>query len=218
MEILSFGMHGQSVQVLQWKLSKLGYLTNGDWQFGQITRKNLIQFQLDNGLLPDGEYGPLTAAVMEQKLGVLTPPVPTPVSKGETPWMDWMLRNVGQHEVAGPRANPFIVDLFSYTTLHDTPYAFTDETPWCAACVCAALEKNGYKSPRSAAVSGFNNYGVIMGGPKYGAILNLGYHVTFFSGLFEDKYYKCLGGNQADSIKESVFKISDVKSIHWPVK
>jgi uncharacterized protein (TIGR02594 family) len=213
--VLKIGSSGQGVSDLQWMLCKAGFLTQIDGLFGPQTERNLKAFQATAGLAVDGEYGPISAAALASAIKPTTPPGDV---SSETPWMDWMLKFVGQHEVAGPEANPFIVDLFSYTSLANTPYAFSDETPWCAACVCAALEKNGYASPHSAGVSAFDNYGERLQKPRYGAILNLGYHVTFFFDFKVLGYYDCLGGNQADSIKITKFPMGDVKSIHWPVK
>jgi len=140
----------------------------------------------------------------------------------ETPWMTWLEKNKGWHEVAGEEANPFIIDCFNYTSLKGNKLALSDETAWCAALACAALEKNGYLSPHSAAAIAFDNYGT-NSTIKYGAILTFkrtggsGRHVTFFV-KEEFGYLRCIGGNQKDALKESLFPKHDVMAIRWPVK
>ncbi len=218
MKFMKLGTHGVEVEELQINLSRLGFYTQCDGAFGPLTEASLKHFQVANFLKDDGIYGPITDRVMIHKLGeVPQTQTPSPVSDSETPWMDWMERSIGQKEIPGNAANPFIVDVFRYTSLKNTKYALTDETPWCAACVNAALVKNGYQGTNSAAVYSFNKYGTELKTPKYGAIIVLGYHVTFFKELGPHGYYSCLGGNQADKVKVSNFPIHDVQTIRWPV-
>ena len=131
--------------------------------------------------------------------------------------MDWLERNKGQKEIPGHEANPFIVDLFRYTSLWGNDLSLSDETAWCAALACAALEKNGYMSPRSAAASAFKNFGVECE-MKYGAILTFNWggggkdvelidHVSFYSGKDVKGRIKCLGGNQSNTLRDSYFQI-----------
>lgn len=225
MERIKFGDSGEVVRGLQHRLSIVGYLTTIDGEFGIQTEENLKSFQRDNALDVDGIYGPLTEAVLMQ---IMTDShrfniKPTPVSDSETPWMDWLERNKGEKEIPGTKANPFIIDLFRYTSLKNHPLATTDETAWCAAMACAALEKNGYASPRSASAATFDTYGT-ESDLKYGAILTFrrtggsGRHVTFYVGTDSQGRLKCLGGNQQDSLKESAYDRSDLIAVRWPVK
>lgn len=147
----------------------------------------------------------------------MTPP------ENETPWMDWLYSHIGETEIAGPIANPFIVDTFYYTSLKGDPLALDDSTAWCSALACAALEKNGYLSPHSAAAASFDNYGTDST-LKYGAILTFkrqggsGRHVTFYVGTEPTGLLRCLGGNQANSLKESIYGADNLVSIKWPIK
>ncbi len=221
--MLKRGMTGPSVEGLQTNLTRVGYLTKIDGDFGDKTEANLMSFQYDNSLKVDGIYGNVTEKVMAQKILGVSNNAPTPVSNSETPWMDWVIRNKGQKEISGTRANPFIVDLFRYTSLSGHKLATSDETAWCAALVCAALEKNGYDSPRSASAASFDLYGT-ESELKYGAILTLkrhggsGRHVTFYAGTDFQGRLKCIGGNQSDSLKESVFGRDGLVAVRWPVK
>lgn len=142
-----------------------------------------------------------------------------------TPWMDWLRRHDGEAEIEGGLANPFITSCFNYTTLKDDALAKSDETAWCAALACAALEINGYTSPRSASAASFDNYGTPLAKLRYGAILTFkrvggsGRHVTFFEDLAPggDLIY-CRGGNQKNKLQVSLYEAADLRSIRWPIK
>lgn len=213
-----------AISDLQLALTRVGYLTAVDGDFGPQTLKNLKGFQEANSLKPDGIYGPITQAVMAKKLKEIgKKPDPTPVSSSETPWMDWLLANKGQKEIPGNKANPFITELFQYTSLKNHPMATTDETAWCAACANAALVKNGYKGTNSAAAASFDNYGTKLDKPKYGCVITLrhpggGRHVAFFLGYNAQGRLRLLGGNQSNSLKESLFSASELVAARWPVK
>lgn len=152
-----------------------------------------------------------------------------PVAKvDQTPWMTWLISHTGEKEVSGSKANPFIVKTFDHTT-YDTN---SDETPWCAAGLCAALEESGYKSTKSAAASSYRTYGT----PceyKYGAILSIRHangsnHVTCFEKWVDEKnkIAACRGCNQGNSIRVSNYDLSGNKKGHdevvtsprWPIK
>jgi uncharacterized protein (TIGR02594 family) len=155
---------------------------------------------------------------------VLVTPVP-PVSKvpanpSEVPWMVWMRSHIGQHEIAGSADNPFIVAMFKHTTYGKAK----DETPWCAAAVCTALEENGYKSTKSAAAISYKNYGTACE-LKPGCIIVIehldgSHHVTFCDHVIDRSMVACLGGNQSNSIKISNYNTLTNKIIatRWPVK
>lgn len=138
-----------------------------------------------------------------------------------TPWMDLALTHKGKHEIPGTRLNnEFIVDLFKHTTYKTT----TDETPWCAAFVCAMLERSGYKSTRSAAAKSYDKYG-IKSELKYAAIVTIKYkssgrrHVTLCERVSRDGvHFYGYGGNQANMVKTSKYRIDEIVAVRWPIK
>lgn len=135
------------------------------------------------------------------------------------PWMAWLRKYIGQHEVSGwLKNNQFIVALFKHTSY----VADSDETPWCAACACSALEETGYLSPHRADAISFKNYGdpcdlkpgciVVMTHPKGG------HHVTFCVRVIDDNFFAALGGNQSNELKVSTYSRSEITATRWPIQ
>lgn len=64
---LRYGSKGQKVSTLQQALNEvLGSKLDIDGDFGVLTREILVAFQEKYGLEPDGEYGPLTQAKLQE--------------------------------------------------------------------------------------------------------------------------------------------------------
>lgn len=64
--VLRMGMRGSDVETLQTLLNDLGYpCGSSDGSFGRLTRESVVSFQLDNGLVSDGEVGELTWAALD---------------------------------------------------------------------------------------------------------------------------------------------------------
>jgi uncharacterized protein (TIGR02594 family) len=151
-------------------------------------------------------------------------PIKPEVPMNQMPWMDFMKKHIGEHELAGAKAdNPFIVAMFKHTN-YKTSH---DETPWCAACVCTALEENGYKSTHDASAISFAHYGDACE-LKPGCIVVIehasgGHHVTFCDHIISHNplTVACLGGNQSDSLKISNYVFANGEKIiatRWPRK
>lgn len=135
-----------------------------------------------------------------------------------SPWLDIAKKYLGQHEIFGKRDNQFILDCFKHTSYQ----AAHDEVPWCAAFVCRVLEEAGYKSTKSAAAISY---------AKYGNANNLAagdivvfqwsggdHHVSIVDHVVDDKYVACLGGNQSDMVKYSIFPRANIIATRWPTK
>ncbi len=117
--------------------------------------------------------------------------------------------------------------MFKYTSYKTN----SDETPWCAACANWALQTTGYAGTNSAAAKSFDHYGTPCA-PVYGCVLTVrhpggGRHVTFFDHWVDEKkrIAACLGGNQSNQLKISIYNFSGNKAGHdeivatrWPVK
>lgn len=134
-------------------------------------------------------------------------------------WMQYAFADYGTEEVAGPKANAKILEYHQHTTLG----ARSDEVPWCAAFVCAMLEKAGFKSTHRANAKSYLTFGKELPGPQVGAVavLNRGTdpasgHVGFIVG-FNDSTVYLLGGNQSNMVRVSSFQRWRVLQYRWPV-
>lgn len=230
MALLKEGSKGPKVKEAQTMLVAAGFRVVIDGDFGKATKAAVKAFQKLHSLKQDGVVGPLTAGLLNVKLGqaqVVKVAVEDgeshPVATTKTPWMDFLIRNVGQKEIAGTKANQFIVDLFQYTSIKNLKLALSDETAWCAACACAALRKNGMKDPNSASAASFDTYGEKLDEPKFGCVVTFKTttgsrrHVTFYSHTDAQGRLVCLGGNQGNALKYSAFSKAKVAQYRWPV-
>lgn len=127
----------------------------------------------------------------------------------ETPsWLREAFKDRGIAEIKGRQHNNRIIELFKKAFL---PFR-TDETPWCAAAVCAWLESVGIRSTRSGLAKDFLYWGKSLTAPKRGAIVvfNRG-NPNSYSGhvalctennyIVKDNgrtYVPVFGGNQGD--------------------
>lgn len=142
---------------------------------------------------------------------------PIPVKTDESPWLTRAKTFIGMREISGSQDNPEIVKCFNYVTYH----AQDDETPWCAAFACRMLEESGYKSTKSAAAVSFADYGESCE-LKPGAIVVFkwasgDHHVTFCHHVVDADYVACLGGNQDNQCKISIYARKYIMAVRWPV-
>src|SRR5438445_7416749 len=107
------------------------------------------------------------------------------------------------HEIAGPAANPRIVDYFKATTFHAT----SDEVPWCSAAINFYMREAGIAGTGSAAAHSWTTWGNACP-PKLGCVVVIqrrdlgpdhGYHVALFVSL-DFQRIELLGGNQNNSV------------------
>jgi g-D-glutamyl-meso-diaminopimelate peptidase len=69
METLTIGSRGPNVKLIQSLLARIGYNSGPvDGIFGSQTRQAVIEFQRNNGLVPDGIVGPATWSLFERFL------------------------------------------------------------------------------------------------------------------------------------------------------
>lgn len=78
MQNLAIGSSGQAVMDLQKMLNANGFQLAVDGKFGPLTQNALKSYQGSHNLVPDGIYGPKTAAVLSPQP---TKPAPTPVKQ-----------------------------------------------------------------------------------------------------------------------------------------
>lgn len=137
-------------------------------------------------------------------------------------WLAWARADIGTREIVGAQHNPHVLD---YWRLGHVPLTVSDdETPWCAAFACAALEEAGVRSPRTPRARGFESGATLTPcDARLGAIVVLSSergaasgHVGFLTGVAPGQLI-LLGGNQGNRVCEAPFPASKLVSMCWPV-
>jgi len=132
-------------------------------------------------------------------------------------WMEIAEKELGQHEIKGPEANPRIVEYHKATSLQ----ASSDEVPWCGSFANWVMREVGIKGTNSAAARSWESWGSDLKKPVFGCIVVLKRgtgsqgHVGFYVGEGPD-HVKILGGNQGDQVSILNFNKSKVISYRWP--
>lgn len=136
----------------------------------------------------------------------------------QTPWIDFAKTYIGVEEIAGPAANPRIIEMAE--DIGCTWYR-SDETPWCALFANFVLHKCDYQGTGSLLAADFLHWGVPVQ-PQYGSLLLFSYeasrrvqHVGFHVGE-TPTHYQVLGGNQRNSVCVSPFAKSQLVAARWP--
>lgn len=233
---LRLGSRGPEVAQLQKllnaKIHPIPPLTP-DGNFGLKTEAAVRKFQTHQHLKPDGVVGPRTWAALEghshgatqnPKGSPIVPPGPV-VDAADAPWMPIARREIGQHEIAGPAANPRIIQYHAMTSLKAT----SDETPWCSSFANWCLRQAGFAGTNSAAAASWMTWGqttdaregaitvIFHGGAAHTKLTSSGNHVAF---LVEEttSHFVLLGGNQSDQVKISSFPKAkwQLKGHRWP--
>lgn len=139
------------------------------------------------------------------------------------PWLTWARGEIGVREIAGPNHQARIV---RYWSLGEVPLDVNDdETPWCAAFACAALEQAGIRSPRTPRARGFSSGATLVPcDQRLGAIIVLSSdrgaasgHVGFLTGVGNGRVI-LLGGNQGNRVCEAPFDASRIVATVWPAQ
>lgn len=135
-------------------------------------------------------------------------------------WMTIALAEKGQAEIAGPKANPRIVEYAAATSLKAT----TDEVPWCSSFVNWVMGQAGISGTGSAAARSWLDWGQALDGPKIGAVVvfsrgddpaagHVGY--VYGEGITT---LDVLGGNQHDMVGVSRYPKEKVLGYRWPIR
>jgi uncharacterized protein (TIGR02594 family) len=129
------------------------------------------------------------------------------------------------HETAGPAATKQIVDYWKEGQLDTWTPPEGDETPWCAAFVCAMLERGGMQSTRKANAKSFIKWGQeVAGFGLLGAVVVMNRasgppwqgHVGFCCGFVGENVH-VLGGNQGNQVSIASFPKSRIVAVRYPL-
>lgn len=120
----------------------------------------------------------------------------------KAPWMrfalaEWGVRE-GQGEAKKRRVTPRIVDyLKTCSNLDGKPSQRRDSTSWCSAFVNWCMRQAGFLGTNSARAASWQDWGIKLIEPRYGAVTVFCNHVGFFCYRGGPSVF-LLGGNQAD--------------------
>lgn len=65
--VLKEGCHGDTVEILQLRLTQLGYPLKADGNFGPATKAAVVKFQQKNKITVDGIVGPATQKILKRR-------------------------------------------------------------------------------------------------------------------------------------------------------
>lgn len=146
-----------------------------------------------------------------------------PMKEQSAPWMKIVKNEIGVKEVPGSGNNPRVLEYHASTNL-DKDYAGKDSTSWCSSFANWVIEKHGFKGTNSAWARKWLSWGVELDKPVYGCIAVYerngpggDSHVTFWVGESASGHYdRCVGGNQGDAVKESLYDKKSLLGYRWP--
>jgi uncharacterized protein (TIGR02594 family) len=129
--------------------------------------------------------------------------------------LDIVLREVGVHEIPGPKENKRILEYHAATKLKSK----SETVSWCAAFASWVLQEAGLPSLHTAWARDYLKYGNALKAPAPGCLIVFernapggDSHVTFFHHAYHGLYF-CAGGNQHDSVNITGFGTAKVLGI-----
>lgn len=137
-------------------------------------------------------------------------------------WHAWARTQIGVQEIVGPQHNQAVIDYWKSGRI---PLDVrSDETAWCAALVCAAIELAGYRSTRSGRARSYleDRKNMIDCDERIGAIAVFSSpagaafgHVGLIESVGDTAIY-VVGGNQGNQVSVAPFKRSRLLRVCWP--
>ena len=125
-------------------------------------------------------------------------------------YLELAMEELQVHETAGDAATERIIEYDKHTALKAT----SDEVAWCSSFANFIVDTAGDSGTHSAAARSWLDWGRVLDTPVPGCVVVIdrhddtnphAAHVTFFT-CFKDKdHIECIGGNQGDCVKMSVF-------------
>ena len=126
-------------------------------------------------------------------------------------YLEIAMDELGVHETKGTEATQRIIEYDKCTSLKAT----SDEVAWCSAFANFVVTSAGDIGTGSAAARSWLDWGKVLSSPVAGCIVIMdrkdannpnAAHVTFYVCEDGDKTrIQCIGGNQGDAVKMSVF-------------
>jgi uncharacterized protein (TIGR02594 family) len=138
-------------------------------------------------------------------------------------WLTQINNREGLAELPGPENNPWIIEAFKLCGL---PSELQDDnkTSWCSAGLNKIMDEVGLRGTGDARAESWCEWGGMLWIAKKGAICVFcdagNYHVTVLNDtetvtIRGEKYYSCIGCNQSDRIKISLYKVKSLMCMRW---
>ena len=131
-------------------------------------------------------------------LGPVAAPIP---SMDEPAWISNARSKIGRAEIVGPKHNNWIAAGWARLGVK---WFNDDETPWCAAFVCAALEAAGIRSPRTPRARGFASGATVAPCDARLGAIGLVVGLVFAIALTEPR-----GGSDAANLRLRIERVGD---------
>lgn len=133
-------------------------------------------------------------------------------------WLTIARSYLGEEEIPGPEDSAFIMGCFSHTLYPLNQVR--DEVPWCAAFICRVLEEAGEVSTKSARALSYLNFGeespLVPGALLVFQWPNGNHHVTLLDHVIDDHELACIGGNQQNRVKISIYLKRHLVACRFP--
>jgi peptidoglycan hydrolase-like protein with peptidoglycan-binding domain len=189
---LATGSSGHDVKVLQSWLSKMGFTTSIDGQFGRNTRWNLRRFEQAKGLPINGVLAPTDAQAMRRAMAAhysYVPPTDEPDAQ-VAPGANATMASDGLHAVAPADAPPEVkAAITAANRIVGKPYKYggghgswEDSGYDCSGTVSYALHGAGLLS-RPLSSGEFGSWGVSSKGSWISVYYNSGHAYAVIAGL-----------------------------------
>lgn len=141
------------------------------------------------------------------------------------PWLTEAHKDLGLRELVAGDLNPEVRAYFRHTRF--PPALITKKTAWCAAAICAWLERAGCRSPRTARAADFARYGtaVELQHAQPGDIVVFGKadpdaggsgHVALLQKRKSETEWAVLGGNQNQRVCIALRPVARVVAVRRP--
>lgn len=138
-----------------------------------------------------------------------------------TPWLDLARSEIGVREAPGAANNARVL---AYYADAGFPEIRHDAVAWCAAFLCAVLERSGTPSPKSLSARDALKWGKAIAEPQVGAVAVLWRvrpdswqgHVGFVT-EWDGSRVRLISGNMGDAVTEQWFPRSQVLGFRVPV-
>lgn len=220
---LESGDQNDLVTALQLALKALGYPLKGTGFYGPATTAAVKDVQAREGLVEDGEAGPVTAKAIEARKGVPYTDQAKPALVRAL-WLMNGLNEIGIHEVVGRGSNPKILRWAKDEGGYVATVFTDDDIAWCSLYANHLLTAVGLPGTETLWALDWDSDRTWpnkkLPGPALGAFAPMkrsgGGHIGVIAGRFKDGRLALLAGNQGNTVSIAGIPKDRPLSYRWP--